>query len=183
MLYSGASSGIIVILVMLGILYCFKKRIWKSESKSVETNKNEVQITTGNIMQDTLELHDRIYEEIDESRVESILQPQKPCPNFETDECTSSSESTTRCNLPNKIDETRLALPSMKKSNKSLFDNGSSSFHAATEDDSSSYDSTENCDYDRTSYLHPYNTLSGKTSNYHTYGFAKDGVLSEKDSS
>lgn len=182
MLYSGA-SGIIVILGMLGILYCFKKRILKSESKSVETNKNEVQNTAGNTKQDTLELHDRIYEEIDESRVESILHPQIPCPNFETDECTSSSESTARCNLPNKIDETRLALPSVKKSNKSLLDKGSSSFHAATEDDSSSYGSTENCDYDRTSYLHPYNTLSSKASNYHTYGYAKNVVPSEEDSS
>lgn len=179
MLYSGASSGIIVILGMLGILYCFKKRICKS--RHVETTTDKVQNEARHVKRETPELQEKFYEEIDESRLGSILNLRTPIPNLKNDQELSSSACTANSNFHIQHNKSQIQVPFVKKSTKRVVDQGSCSFHKTTEDDSSSSDSTVDCNYDRTSYLHPYNTLSGKKSNSHSYDIAKDVGQSIKD--
>ncbi|CAC5426464.1 unnamed protein product [Mytilus coruscus] len=95
MLYSGASSGIILILGMLGILYCINRRICKPKSKHVKTSKADVLQLAEHETQDTLEL----YEEIDESKFESILHSPTCSPNMNKVDGSLSFDSTSNCNL------------------------------------------------------------------------------------
>lgn len=168
MLYSVASSGIFVLLGIFGILYYLKRRIGRSKSKPVDTTVEEVQRPDGHVNQETFELHERFYEEIDESLMENILHPRIVSPNLAKDD--NASKSRSNLNTKNKsfnrnIDSSEKADSFVKISTKNVVDQKFCSFGPAAEDSSSSSDST----VDRTSYLHPYNTLSSKKSYCHTY--------------
>lgn len=170
MLYSGALSGIIVILGMLGILYCINRRICKPKSKHVKTSKADILQPAEHEIQDTLELHERLYEEIDESKFESILHSPTCSPNLNKVDGSLGVDSASNCNL-NTINKSlgqengnsQKAVSLLKTFNKGIVVQ-SSFCYPVIEEDLSSSESREDCDYDRTSYLHPYNILSAKRS-------------------
>lgn len=177
MLYSGASSGIFVLVSLLCILYCFKKRICVSKPKHVETTQNNEQKAARDTKQECYELNERIYEEIDDTNLVGILHSHTCTAKMRTHEKTSFSEDAPNFNLcfkNNSIREKSLNAVPIVILPKSKDNQISCLFRPSTDEDSSSSESTEDFNRDRASYLHPYNTLSSKTSYSHAYEEAKN---------
>lgn len=172
MLYSGASSGIFVLVGLLGILYCFNKRIFISKPKHVETTENDEQKAAKDTKQECYELNESIYEEIDDTNLVSILHSHTCSAKMATHEESSFSEDAPNFNLcfKNKsIREKSLNAAPIVIIPKSEDNQISFLFHPSPDEDSSSSESTEDFNRDRASYLHPYNTLSSKTSYSNAY--------------
>lgn len=117
-----------------------------------------------------MELHERLYEEIDESKFQSILHSPTCSPNLNIVDGSLGFDSASHCNL-NTINKSLGQENGNSQNAVSLlktFIKGkvvqSSSCYPVIEEDLSSSESKEDCDYDRTSYLHPYNILSAKRS-------------------
>lgn len=188
-LLCGALSGIIVLLGIFGTSNCVKKRLCISKTKrkiTIEEGDNvEEQATQG-----TFELHEGVYESIDESHLDRILLPHTCSSYLENDDDSSSSEIISKSNedrasylkpFTNHVtEESRyqqdeqhpMAIPSANKDN-------ACSTYPPIEEGASGYEMPVDCTYDRATYLHRNNTLVDKTSYCHISDIDKSKDLSE----
>lgn len=187
MLYSGTSSVIIIILGVLGISYFCNKRLRISKSKPINTNENTSQAattSTRNIEEETVEMADTLYETIDESTLENIVVPNEYSPNLSADNVMGSESTLNRCVSRSsylKPYNTRKATTKHNQDEilptKTLilniaeirFDQCSCYSDTEDDEDSSSYESTRDCNDDLANYLQPYCSLDTNISNYHIY--------------
>ncbi|CAC5392623.1 unnamed protein product [Mytilus coruscus] len=195
-LFCGALSGIIVLLGILGISNCVKKRRCISKSKRENTVEEVVDKAEEHATQETLELHESLYESIDDSHLDIILLPQTFSSNLKKDYDSSSSESMTKCNEDlasyqhpvtslgtnessgHKDEQSQNAIPSTKKTN-CIVGQSLCSPYPPIEADASGYEISVDCTYDRASYLHRNNTLVDKTSYGTISDIDKSKLLSE----
>ncbi|CAC5426452.1 unnamed protein product [Mytilus coruscus] len=124
------------------------------------------------------------------------IENQNSCsPNLENDSESSSSGSSTNCNDDQSIylqplsslitkdsschreEHSRNIFPSANTST-CIEDQTSCDPYPAIEEDDLSSELSENAAYDRSSYLHPYNTLINKTSSCHIYETCQNGPFS-----
>lgn len=150
----------------------------KSRSKRVVIIEEDFRNEAEHLRQDNFELQERLYEEIDESKlehVECIIHPRTYTPNLENDEGSSSSRRKPYCNVHTENKSYRHDNASCQKAvsfggkyNKGVVAQSSCSFNLTSEEDSSSSESIEKERNERISYLHPYNTLSANRSYSHT---------------
>ncbi|CAC5426455.1 unnamed protein product [Mytilus coruscus] len=191
-LLCGALSGIIVLLGILGISNCVKKRMCISKSK----RKKNVDKAEEHATQETFELNESLYESIDDSHLDSILLPHTFSSNLEKDNDSYSSESIINCNEDrasylqpftslgtkesscHKDEQSQNAIPSTSKIN-CIVDQNLCSPYPPIEADDSGYEISVDCTYDRASYLHRNNTLVDKTAYCHISEVDKSGLLSE----
>ncbi|CAC5426450.1 C1QL [Mytilus coruscus] len=125
------------------------------------------------------------------------IENQNSCsPNLENDSESSSSGSSTNCNDDQSIylqplssfikkdsschteEHSRKIFPSANKST-CIEDQTSCDPYPAIEEDDSSSEFSEGAAYDRSSYLHPYNSLFNKNSSCHIYETGQNGPFSE----
>ncbi|CAC5426453.1 unnamed protein product [Mytilus coruscus] len=195
-LFCGALSGIIVLLGILGISNCIKKRRCISKSKRKNTVEEVVDKAEEHATQETLELHESLYESIDDSHLDSILLPITFSSNLVKGYDSSSSKSMTSCNEDraryqhsftslgtkesscHKEEQSQNAIPSTIKSN-CIVDQSLCSPYPPIEADDSGYEISVDCTYDRASYLHRNNTLVDNTAYCHISEVDKSGLLSE----
>ncbi|CAC5384649.1 unnamed protein product [Mytilus coruscus] len=129
---------------------------------------------------------ENVYETIDDSHLDSMLVTQTCSHTLEKDDESSSSGSSINCNDDRSIylqplgsliekdsschteEHSRNIFPSANKST-CIEDQTSCNPYPAIEEDDSSSEFSEDAVYDRSSYLHPYNTLVNKTSSCHIY--------------
>ncbi|CAC5384648.1 unnamed protein product [Mytilus coruscus] len=180
-LFCGALSGIIILLGILGMSNCLRKSMRISKLKRVTTIEDEVDKEEKHTTQETLELHESLYETIDDSHLDSILLPHTCSSYLEKDHDSSSSESITNCTEDRasylhpftslitkesscpKEEQSQKAIPPAEKSNCTLYQS-SCSLYPPIEEDASGYAISVDCTYDRASYLHRNNTIVDKTS-------------------
>lgn len=195
-LLCGALSGIIVLLGILGISNCVKKRRCISKSNSKISIEEVVDKAGKHATQATLELHETVYESIDDSHLDSILLPITFSSNLEKDDDSSSSESVTQCNedrasyrhplfsLRTKIssgykdEQSQSDIPYTEKS-YCIEDQSLCSPFPQIEANTSGYEIAVDCTYDRACYLRRSNTLVDKTAYCHISEIDKGEPLSE----
>ncbi|CAG2185199.1 unnamed protein product [Mytilus edulis] len=183
-LLCGALSGIIVLLGIFGISNCVKKLRCISKSNSKISVEEVVDKAGEHTTQETLELHETLYESIDDSHLDSILLPITSSSNQEKDYDSSSSESITNCNetrvcyqhpltslgtkeaSDHKDEQSQNAMPSTIKNDCIVGQSLCSPFQPV-EADASGYEISVDCTYDRASYLHRNTTLVDNTSYCH----------------
>ncbi|CAG2185198.1 unnamed protein product [Mytilus edulis] len=148
MLYAGASSGIIVLLGIIGITKYLKKRILMSESRREKPTEEELHISEEPEMQEAFALHEGFYETIDDSHLDSISVPQTCNPNPGNDDESLDSVSST-----NYIDDRSSYLdPSI----------------SGKDSESSISEISTNCNDDQSNYLQPLCSLISNNSSCHT---------------
>lgn len=170
-LLCGALSGIIVLLGIFGMSSCIKKRLRISKSKLVKTIEEGVDNVEEHSKQEIFELHESLYETIDDGHLDRILLPQTCSSNLEKDDDSSSSESISDCNedrasylhpfvspitketRDRREEQRQKVIPIAKKSNCNL-DQSSCSRYPPIEEDASGYEISVDCTYDRASYFH-----------------------------
>lgn len=107
MLYSGASSVVIVLLGILVIKNCVKKRSTKCITKSCFKNPGEeVHIAVGHTTKESFPLQNILYETIDDNILDTTLVKNACKPNLEKEQ--ESAGTATRCN----IDQSSFLYPS-----------------------------------------------------------------------
>lgn len=264
MLYTGASSAIFVLLGMIGITKCLKKRIRLSKSRGVKPIEEEDHLPEEHRTLEAFGLHESVYEIIDDSHLDIILVPQTFNRHLEYDDESRSSGSSANRNIDRssyldpvsnrvtkksmcqKEKQIKKTFPTAKQSicieNQRAFspnlesDGESSIFGSSTnrnddrsnylppvsslivndiscnteeesrtvppsannstckaeqtscdpyldiqvdDSDDSSSEFSEDATNDRSSYLHPYNTLFNKTSSCHIYEICQKEPFSE----
>ncbi|XP_076106136.1 uncharacterized protein LOC143074671 [Mytilus galloprovincialis] len=192
-LLCGALSGIIVLLGVFGISNCVKKRICISKSgrkKTIEEGDNVEEQAS----QESFELHESLYESIDDSNLDNTLLPHTSTSYLEKDDDSSSSESISKCNEDrasylqpfsssiteassyHQDEERPKAIPSDKKDN-CIVGKSSCSPYPSIEEDASGYEVSVDCTYDRATYLHRNNASVDKTSYCHISDIDKSAHL------
>ncbi|XP_071177601.1 uncharacterized protein [Mytilus edulis] len=194
-LLCGALSGIIILLGILGISNCIKKCMCISKPKHKTNVEEEVDEAEALATQETFELHETLYESIDDSHLDSILLPITFSSNLEKDVDSSSVESITQCNedraeylhpftsrgtkaSSGQDEQTKNAMPSTSKPYCEVGQSLNSPYHPY-ESEASCYEIPVDCTYDRASYLHRNTTLVDDTSYCHISEIDKSLPLSE----
>lgn len=196
-LLCGALSGIIILLGILGVSNCIKKRMCISKQNHKTNVEEEVDETEENATQETFELHEGLYESIDDSHLDSVLLPFTINSNLEKDDDSSSSESITQCNEDrasyihpftilgtnesscHRNEQSLSAIPSTKIKNYKEDQSLCSPYPPIEYVDAGAagYEMSVDCTYDRASYLHRNNTLVDKTSYCHISDIEKSKPL------
>lgn len=160
---------------------CIKKRLRISKSKLVKTIEAGVDNAEEHSKQEIFELHESLYETIDDGDLDRILLPQTCSSNLKKDDDSSSSESISNCNEDRASNlhpyvspitkETRYrreeqrqkVIPFAMQSN-CILDQSYCSRYPPIEEDALGYEISVDCTYDRASYFHRNNTRVKNTS-------------------
>lgn len=155
-----------------------------SKSKRQTNAEDEVDGEEKPATQENFDLHECLYESIDDSHLDTILLPHTLSSNLETDNISSSSESITNCSYDqarylqpfdslstkesscHREEQSQSATPTMTKTNRTVIQSLCIPY-SQTEADTSGYEISRDCTYDRASYLQRNNTLVDKTSYCH----------------
>ncbi|CAC5426444.1 unnamed protein product [Mytilus coruscus] len=198
-LLCGALSGIIILLGILGISNCIKKRMCISKPKHKTNVEEEVDEAEENATQETFELHECLYESIDDSHLDSVLLPFTFSSNMEKDNYSTSSESIKNSNDHrasylhpftslgtkessfHRNEQSISAIPSTKKMNCKEDQSLCSPYPPIehVEADAAGYEISVDCTYNRASYLYRNNTLVDNTSYCHISDIEKSKPLLE----
>lgn len=152
-----------------------------SKIKRVKTIEVGVDNVEEDSTQETFELHESLYETIDDGHLDRILLPQTCSSYLVNDDDSSSSESisnfnghrgsylhpffssTTKGSSCRRVDQSQLEIQLAKNSN-CIVDQSSCSRYPPIEEDDSGYEMSVDCTYDRANYFHRNNTRVENTS-------------------
>lgn len=176
MLYTGASSAIFVLLGMIGITKCLKKRIRLSKSRRVKPTEEEQHLPEEHRTLEAFALHESVYEIIDDSHLDIVLVPQTFNRNLEYDDESRSSGSSANRNIdrssyldPVSNHVTKKSMCQKEKEIKKTFPTAKQSIgiknqmafspNLESDGESSISEITRKCNDDRSNYLPPVSSL------------------------